>query len=102
MQQWFQTRIPYGNYLLSKYPELVINPDDPDSLIQATDDVEQDIEVLELIGCALIIHGNAATREQGRQCWKKALELRKINICKYWKYVCKCRQRYFKIIEFLV
>jgi hypothetical protein len=27
-------------YLLSKYPELVINPDDPDSLIQATDDVE--------------------------------------------------------------
>ncbi|EFX71822.1 hypothetical protein DAPPUDRAFT_111356 [Daphnia pulex] len=32
-----------------------------------------------LIGCALIFHGNAATREQGRQCWKKALELRKVN-----------------------
>jgi hypothetical protein len=28
-------------YLLSKNPELVINPDYPDSLIQATDDVEQ-------------------------------------------------------------
>jgi hypothetical protein len=49
-------------------------------LIQATDDVEQDIEVLGVIGCALIFHGNAATREQGRQCWKKALDLRKVNV----------------------
>jgi hypothetical protein len=40
-------------------------------------------EVLELIDWALIIHGNAATWEQGQKCWKIALELRKNNICKY-------------------
>jgi hypothetical protein len=37
-------------------------------------------EVLELIDWALIIHGNAATWEQGRKCCKIALELRKNNM----------------------
>jgi hypothetical protein len=63
-------------YLFSK---LVINLDDTDSLILPTDtDVEQETELQEVVCSALIFHGNSATREQGRQCWKKALKMPKI------------------------
>jgi hypothetical protein len=42
-------------------------------------DTEQQIEELELNGCANVFYGNDSTQEYGWTCWQKAIKLQETN-----------------------